>query len=130
MAKELFVVCSLCVVGLLTYARRVAQSEDIIHQKKQLAAQKESPEEGFFIVYNQKGEIVEQENVNLGENVFANPEVSTIFHKCAGRALRGGGYTRFLWPDREGRVRMHMAYAYMDERNNASVVVTVAEPKK
>ena len=127
MKAGLFILCSFCVVGLLTYAHRVAEAEDSVAQKNKLSALKESPpENGFTVTFDQTGAVQNQTNVNLGKNVFANPEVSTIFHKAAGRALRGGGYTRFLWPDQNGQVKLHIAYSFM---NNDSQVVTVAEPK-
>ena len=128
MKAGIFVLCSFCVVGLLTYAHRVAEAEDSVSQKNKLSAQKETPEHGFSVQFNQSGVVQSKENVSfLGENVFANPEVSTIFHKAAGRALRGGGYTRFLWPDENGEVKLHVAYSFMDKDTN---VVMMAEPKK
>lgn len=130
----------LCAAGTLTYAYRVAEAEGAISQKKNLMERSKNAFEsvqnednnfagGFAVDYEASGKVLRQLNADPleGKNLFQNPDTAAIFHKCAGRAMRGGGYTTFMWPNHEGFVCRHVAYTFAKKGGS---IVTIAEPRK
>ena len=85
MIRAALIIIGVCVLGVAAYMHRIHSSEHSIAQKKRIV--NENSSKGFAVKFKVDGGIVEQRNVNLGTNVFVNPEIAAIFHKCASRAM-------------------------------------------
>ena len=113
--------------AVLAYRRSTVQTSRSLDQKERLRGSKTPSKLGFGVVFDSKGSVTETSNASLSsKNVFSTPDLAAVFHKCAGRALRGGGFVTFVWPNQEGVLDTHVAFAYAGPKDT---VVVVAEPK-
>lgn len=133
MIKKWLIVGISSALGVALYIRRVRKAQKEMEQKRNLAiaAVQDDPSHildgGFRVTISSLGEVEDQIHAEplVGKNVFSTPELSEIFHRCMARALRGGGYNTFLWPDAQGTVRPHVSYSFTKGRS----IVVIAQPR-